>query len=158
MRSPSEYVRLGLLALCLGGAGCAALSQKALPPQVRLDAVKVLEVGLNDQRFRLDFEAVNPNSFPLPVRSVDYTVRLAGQPFASGSATESFTLPAGGDGRFSIDVRTDLLSSASMLSVLILREGRREIDYELAGTLGVNIPFAKALDFREEGRVLLNSR
>lgn len=150
LRAPSLPL---LLALAL--AGCATTGYHAEPPDVRLAGVRLLDVDWNAQRFRLDFAASNPNAFPLPVRSIEYTVRLAGQRFAAGSATESFTLPPSGDGRFSIEVHTDLIGSASMLSALILREGRREIDYELAGTLGINLPLARPLRFRESGRVSL---
>jgi len=141
------------VAACLTAGGCATSRFDAEPPTVRLDNVRLLEANWSSQSFVLEFAAENPNAFPLPVRSVDYTVRLAGQRFASGSATEGFTLPARGGGRFSIEVHTDLATSASMLSALVFREGRREIDYELAGELGLDIPFARPLRFRESGRV-----
>lgn len=142
-----------LVAACLTAGGCATSRFDAEPPTVRLDQVRLLDVDWSGQSFVLVFAAENPNGFPLPVRSVDYAVQLAGQRFATGSATEGFTLPARGAGKFSIEVHTDLLSSASMLSALIFREGRREIDYELAGELGLDIPFARPLRFRETGRV-----
>jgi len=142
------------LAACLtGAAGCATSRLDAEPPTVQLDRVRLIDADWSRQRFVLEFAAENPNGFLLPVRSVDYAVHLAGQQFANGSATEAFTLPAGGQGHFSIEVNTDLVSSASLLSVLIFREGRREIDYELAGELGIDIPFARPLRFRESGRV-----
>lgn len=144
-----------LMALAIAVTGCATTAYRAEPPSVRLAGVRLLEADWHGQRFELDFAASNPNAFPLPVRSVDYTIHLAGQRFASGSATESFTLPAKGDGRFSIEVRTDLMSSASLLSALVFREGRREIDYELGGTLGLNIPLARPLRFHESGQVSL---
>lgn len=147
-----------VVAACLTAGGCATSRFDAEPPTVRLAGVRLVDADWSGQRFVLDFAAENPNGFPLPVRSVDYTVRLAGQRFASGSATEGFTLPARGAGDFSIEVHTDLLGSASMLSALIFREGRREIDYDLAGELGLNIPFAKPLQFRESGRVGLAGR
>lgn len=143
---------------CLTAAGCATSRFDAEPPTVRLDGVRLLDADWSSQSFVLDFAAENPNGFPLPVRSVDYAVRLAGQQFASGSATESFTLPARGGGHFSVEVHTDLLGSASMLSALIFGEGRREIDYELAGELGLAIPFTRRLRFHETGRVGLARR
>ncbi len=142
-----------VVAACLTAGGCATSRFDAEPPTVRLDSVRLLEADWSGQSFVLVFAAENPNGFPLPVRSVDYAVQLAGQRFASGSATEGFTLPARGAGQFSIEVHTDLLGSASTLSALIFREGRREIDYELAGELGLDIPFARPLRFRETGRV-----
>ncbi len=154
---PRRSIPAFVLTLSLAATGCAGLGQQVVAPEVTLEAVRLLEAGLGHQRFRLDFQAVNPNGFPIPVRAVEYSVRLAGHPFASGATPESFTLPAGGDGRFSIDVDTDLLRSASMLSTLVFREGRREIGYELGGTLRVNIPFTKAVEFRETGKVLLNT-
>jgi LEA14-like dessication related protein len=147
-----------VVAVIVLAAGCATTGYRPEPPVIRLDGVRLLEAGWSSQRFRLDFEAMNPNAIALPVRSIDYTVRLAGQRFATGSASESFTLPANGEGRFSIEVQTNLMESASMLSTLIFREGRREIDYELGGELGINLPFVKPLQFRESGRVSLALR
>jgi LEA14-like dessication related protein len=144
-----------VVAACLTAGGCAAARFDAEPPTVHLERVRLIDADWSGQSFLLEFAAENPNGFPLPVRSVDYALHLAGQRFASGSATESFSLPARGDGRFSIEVHTDLMQSASMLSALIFREGRREIDYELAGELGIDIPFARPLRFRESGRVSL---
>ncbi len=149
---------VALVAIAAVAAGCATTGYRPEPPVVRLDGVRLLEAGWDSQRFRLDFEAMNPNSLALPVRSIDYTIRLAGQRFATGSASESFTLPANGVGRFSIEVRTDLMESASMLSTLIFRKGQREIDYDLGGELGINLPFVKPLRFQESGRVSLALR
>ncbi|WP_405233004.1 LEA type 2 family protein [Lentisalinibacter salinarum] len=147
-----------VVAACLTAGGCATARFDAEPPTVRLDSVRLVDANWSGQNFVLVFAAENPNGFPLPVRSVDYAVQLAGQRFATGSATEGFTLPARGAGTFSIEVHTDLLGSASMLSALIFREGRREIDYELAGELRVDMPFARPLRFREAGRVDLARR
>lgn len=144
-----------LLTLSLLAAGCATTASRVEAPEVRLDGVTLLDADWTGQRFRLTFEALNPNAIPLPVRTVDYEILLAGQRFASGSAAESFTLPAGGQGMFSLDVDTNLLQSASMLATLIFHEGRREIDYQLVGSLAVDVPFTRPLRFNETGRVTL---
>jgi LEA14-like dessication related protein len=136
-------------------AGCAGLSRPLAEPELTLAGVRLLDVGVTYQRFGLVFDVRNPNSVSLPVKGVNYTVELSGAQFASGETSQSFSVPAHGAARFEIDVSTDLASSAR--HALAVLHSRNQLDYALAGSLEVNLPFARDIPFAREGVVSLQN-
>jgi LEA14-like dessication related protein len=126
-------------------------------PGVSLRNVELTEVDLDGQTFVLDFDVVNPNPFPLPIRSVSYGVELEGLRLASGEAQSAFTVPAGGDSYFAITVDVDLMRTAPQL-FFIVRDGiYRDIPYALEGTLAIDVPLAKPVSFRNQGSIRLEA-
>ena len=136
-------------------ASCAAVEEVVSQPSVSLRDVQVTALDFGGQTFQLDFDIVNPNPFPLPIKSISYGVKLDGHRFASGSAPGAFTIPASSDGAFAINVDLDLLNTAPQL-LFIVREGaHRDIPYSLRGELEVDIPFAPSISFENTGTVRL---
>ena len=134
-------------------ASCAATSTLISVPDVRLTDVAVTSLDFSGQTFRLGFDVSNPNPFPLPVSQVRYGVRLDGQQFAAGETAGNFVVPANGDGEFAISVELDLLKSAPQLLYTVHDGVQRAIPYALEGSLGVDIPFAKPLEFETNGEI-----
>lgn len=134
-------------------AACAGTGPTVESPTVRLEAVEVTSLSLAKQTFVLRFDVTNPNSFPLPVRTIRYQVLLEKERFAGGETTSEFTIPASGDGRFSIDVEVDLMRQATSLLSIIGSGVARPIDYELHGSLHVALPFARPLTFASSGTI-----
>lgn len=132
---------------------CAATGPAIESPTVRLDAVEVTSLSLAKQKFVLTFDVANPNPFPLPVRTIRYEVLLEKERFAGGETTSEFTIPASGDGRFSINVEVDLMRQATSLVSIIGSGVARPIDYELHGSLHVALPFARPLTFASSGTI-----
>lgn len=151
-------IRYGYLiaAVCMLSA-CASLSDLVESPQVSLNSVQLTDFSLSAQTFELGFDVSNPNRFALPVKSVKYGVQLDGLAFASGSTPGAFSVPASGDGEFSISVSLNLLQTAPKLLSIIRDGARRDIPYEVQGELGVDIPFAKAVSFSNSGEIRLKS-
>ncbi|MDH3846681.1 MAG: LEA type 2 family protein, partial [Gammaproteobacteria bacterium] len=105
----------------------------------------------------LDFDVINPNPFPLPIRSVSYGVELDGFRFASGETLGEFTVPANSDSHFEITVDVDLMRTAPQL-MFIVRDGiHRDIPYALEGRFAIDVPFANPVSFRNEGSIRLNA-
>ena len=73
----------------------------------------------------VDIVGANPNPFPLPVKSIRYSVQLGERRFASGETQGTFNVPASGEGSFAISVDMDMLQQTSQLSSL-LRGGIRQ--------------------------------
>lgn len=145
-----------LVAACLLSA-CASMEQLISAPGVSLRNVQVASLDYSAQMFVLSFDVTNPNTFPLPVKSVFYRVELDGQRFASGETEGSFTVPARSDSEFAISVELDLLRTAPQL-LYVVRDGvNRDIPYELNGEFGVDIPFAKAVSFKSSGEIRLRA-
>jgi LEA14-like dessication related protein len=132
-------------------ASCATSRVTVQAPEVVLTGVQVKDIGFGGQKFLLGFSVSNPNPFPLPVRSIRYNVRLDDQNFAGGETQSDFVVSARGDGKFVIGVELDLLQSVSQLASLLKGGMPETIDYELHGSLAVDIPFARPVPFSSSG-------
>lgn len=80
-------------------AGCNALPPSDLePPRLRFSDFQIDELGLTDIRFVLAVDTENPNRVEIPLRNVDFSLELLGQPFADGRVLDrTVTLPALGE-------------------------------------------------------------
>jgi LEA14-like dessication related protein len=144
-----------LLAVCL--SACATVSEGLIDsPNVSLRNVQVVGLGFKSQTFLLSFDIANPNSFPLPIRNVGYTVKLDGQRFASGETVSEFTVPARGVTSFAISVDLDLLQSGPQLLSTVRGGTSRAVRYELKGRFAVDIPFAPAVSYHDTGQIRFN--
>ena len=156
MMETGRFRTIALSAVALLAAGCASTGVIVERPSVTLSNVAVTEVDLGGQTFVLDFDVVNPNPFPLPIRSIAYGVELEGLRLASGETRSAFTVPAGGESHFEITVDVDLMRTAPQL-MFVVREGiYRDIPYALEGSFAIDVPFANPVTFRNEGSIRLN--
>ena len=126
-------------------AGCATFRPEA--PEVRLADLSIESIGLFEQSYRLGLRMRNPNDRALDVESLRFDLTLAGRSFADGVATEGFTLPAGGEERVEVVVRSDLGSVLDLLSDWV--DGNRALPYRLSGEArladwgGITVPFSR---------------
>ena len=126
-------------------AGCATFRPD--PPEVRLADLSIDRIGLFEQRYRLGLRMRNPNDRELDVESLRFDLILAGRAFADGVSTEGFSLPAGGEERVEVVVRSDLGSVLDLLSDWV--EGDRALPYRLSGTArladwgGITVAFSR---------------
>lgn len=147
-----------LLLLVFSLGGCASMPDSPVSsPTVQLKNVQVVGLGFKGQTFLLSFDVENPNAFPLPIRNIDYGVKLDGQQFASGQTTSEFTVPANGDSSFAISVDLNLLQTSPQLLFIVRDGARSDIRYELEGRLGVDIPLVPSLKYRNNGTIRLSS-
>jgi LEA14-like dessication related protein len=157
MMETARFRMPGLALVACFAAGCASTGVMIEKPGVSLRNVAVTEVDLDGQTFVLNFDVVNPNPFPLPIRSVSFGVELEGLSLASGETRSAFTVPAGGDGHFAITVDVDLMRTAPQL-MFIVRDGiYRDIPYALEGSLAIDVPLAKPVSFRNQGSIRLDA-
>ena len=157
MMETARIRKIGLGVVACLAAGCASTGVMFEKPGVSLRNVEVKAVDLDGQTFVLDFDVVNPNPFPLPIRSVSYGVELEGLRLASGEAHGAFTVPAGGDSQVAITVDVDLMHTAPQL-IFIVRDGMyRDIPYALKGSLAIDVPNAKPVSFRNQGSIRLDA-
>lgn len=158
MRATIRGYGLVLALLATAFTGCATTMESLVKsPDVKLSNVQIVGLGLKSQTFLLSFDVRNPNGFSLPVRSVNYGVRLDGQRFASGETPSEFSIPANGDAQFAISVDLNLLQTAPQLLSIVRQSVRDEVSYELEGTLAVDIPLAPPVSFRNAGSIRLSS-
>lgn len=136
---------------------CASMEELVQPPRVSLRYVKVQDLDFKRQTFVLGFDVTNPNPVSLPVRSVSYGIKLDGYRFASGETVSAFTIPASSDAEFAISADLDLLSTAPALLTIVRQATRRDIPYELEGSLGIDIPLLKPVEFESSGEIRLSA-
>lgn len=121
------------------------LPSKPLKPTIELIDVRPLNVSLTEQKLRFTLKVTNPNSFELPVESIDFIARFNGSDIANGKSKQAVSIPANSDGKLTLDVTAGLDRLVSTLKTLL--EGQTlNLDYELAGTVRIEnwstpIPF-----------------
>ena len=157
MMETTRLRKIALGAVACFAAGCASTGITVEKPGVSLQTVEVADISLGGQTFVLEFEVVNPNPFPLPIRTISYGIELDGFRFASGETQGAFTVPANGDSHFEITVDVDLMRTAPQL-MFIVRDGvYRDIPYALEGRFAIDVPLANPVSFRNEGSIRLDA-
>ena len=145
------FLRGAIACLALLGAGCA-LVPKMEPPHLEVVDVQLLRGDLLQQELRLGMRVQNPNNRALAVRSVQYEVRVAGEPFAHGESVRDFVVPALGESRFDLTVT----ANAAAAVLRLLAGGRRDsLDYEITGSAKLANGLVRSIPFEHRGELRL---
>ncbi len=139
-------------------SGCATTETLVSAPEVELTAVRLASASFSGQTFVLEFDASNPNAFPLPVKAVKYRILFDNQKFARGETQGRFTIPAQGDGAFALTVEVDFLGSATKITSLLSDGMPEHVEYEVQGSLAVDIPLVRPLGFSNSGVIPIKKR
>ncbi len=131
-------------------AGCAALAPHFEHPRLFLIGVEVKDATLGEQHFRVRMRVQNPNDRALPVRGIDYTIRLGDEDFGAGSTVSEFVVPARGEADFEMLVTTNL--AATLWKVLPrLKDSSQRLEYRLLGKVRTDLAFLHTIPFDERG-------
>lgn len=140
--------RLTLVAL-LALAGCSSLLPKLEAPRLSIVNVELLKSDLLQQQLRVRMRVQNPNDRTLPVRSIEYSIEVAGEEFAHGDSDRNFVVPALGETEFDVNVT---VNAASLLLRLAGGGGRnRELNYRLVGTVKLSSGLLRSIPFEQKG-------
>ncbi|MGB6604975.1 MAG: LEA type 2 family protein [Steroidobacteraceae bacterium] len=133
--------------------GCA-LAPKLEAPTLSIVSVQLTSGTLWEQSLKVRVHVHNPNDRALPVQSLEYTLEVDGQPFASGASDSSFLVPALGETEFDMSMTTNLADTL----VRLLGRGPdalgQRVAYRLTGKVVLaqgllrSIPFAQSGTFR----------
>jgi len=137
--------------------GCSTLKSPFEQPVVKLAGVQLVQIGLLQQTYGVTLQVDNPNGYTLPIKGVNYAVKLAGQDFATGLTPNAFSIPANGSDQVQVEVRTNLLESIGHLSRM-LADGPQNVDYELSGDIQIDLPLIGAIPFTQSGTIPLTRR
>ena len=139
----------GLLGTWLLGA--CSLVPKFEKPTLELVSLKLADGNLLSQRFNVRLKVLNPNDRALPVNGLRYTVEIDGKAFGKGESPRAFTVPARGEAEF--DMTLDANLAGAVAAVLSRRERAkgRELEYRLKGTVSIDLPLMRSLDFDQVG-------
>jgi LEA14-like dessication related protein len=126
-------VRRGLvilsIALLSACAGLGGLSQK---PEVSVAGLKLVQVGVFEQRFILKLRVQNPNDVELRINGLSVEVEFNGQPFITGLSDKGVTVPRFGEAVLEVMATSTLGSALKQLREL-QKGGRERIDYRIVG-------------------------
>lgn len=145
------------LMLALGLTSCAGTTPLVDTPRVTLVGVEMTSLSFRSQTFLLKFHVDNPNHMSLPIESLRYQVRLGEHRFASGKSRGGFVVPPDGEYAFAISVDLNILQQTSLVTSLLQTTMREDVEYELQGSLVVDIPYARPLQFSNSGVVSISS-
>lgn len=147
----SLLLTLGLL-VSLGG--CSSwLTDDFRDPEVRLLKVDVVKAKLLEQKFVLRFRIDNPNDISLPIRGLNYNVKLNGVLLAEGQSDKSFTVPARGHHTFEVPVRTNLWRHLKRI-VNSLEDPDEPISYQLQGEVKTGLMFGRSVHLQRNGEII----
>lgn len=141
---PSVY--LCLLAASLLLAACATLQPKE-SPRVSLVGVKLIGVGLLEQRFSLTLRIQNPNRTPLDIEGLSFKVEIDGKDFARGVSGNGAEIPAFGEQLLTVEASSTLLDLIDQLQRL--QPDMNGLDYRIHGSISprgslTNVPFERS--------------
>lgn len=147
----SLLLTLGLL-VSLGG--CSSwLTDDFRDPEVRLLKVDVVKAKLLEQKFVLRFRIDNPNDISLPIRGLNYNVKLNGVLLAEGQSDKSFTVPARGHQTFEVPVRTNLWRHLKRI-VNSLEDPDEPISYQLQDEVKTGLMFGRSVHLQRNGEII----
>ena len=137
--------RVVILVALLVLSACSTLVPKPEKPTVELVSVRPLNISLSRQKLRFNLKVVNPNSFDMPIETVDFIASLNDTNIASGKSNQAVTVPANSDAIVSLDVTAGLDRLTSSIETLLAGDSLN-LDYELRGEVKVStwpkpIPF-----------------
>jgi len=144
---------LPLMALLL--TACALLPEPPEPPNVTLSDLKIVDVGIFEQQYRVQLRIQNTNNYPLPIIGMNFKLQLNDKHFAQGVSGQSVNVAAFTDELLTVDVVSNLSNIIQQLQTL-----GSEVDtafrYRLSGKLTLSDHIRK-VPFEHLGQVTLSS-
>jgi len=136
---------LCLLVLPLVLAACVSLGGYQEAPKVSLASIKVLDVGVLEQKLGLTIRVQNPNEKELPIKAFSYDLLLNGQLFASGVSASAVTVPAFGNGTVEVEAFSSLGSVLRQFAEY-RKGGLNKVAYRIKGNAiltesSIRLPF-----------------
>lgn len=128
------------------------ITPKPEKPTVELVHLSLGKLSLFEQKIRLRLRVSNPNDRDIPVSSLSCFVKLEKIEVAQGVVRTPFLVPALGTHEFDMDVSASLLKVGRPLLDL-LKTRRHTLNYQLTGTLNVDIVFVGPLTFNKNGKI-----
>jgi len=144
---------LGGVAVLL--SACAVFHFQA--PDVTPTAVELMDVQLNQQRFKVTLHVQNPNDRALPIKSANCSLQIEGVEVGQGAITDPFNVPAHGETDVDMIVTTNFATSVPDLLLRIARRGQLP-SYRLSGSVNPDITMLPPIPFWKSGQFTLPSQ
>lgn len=143
-------VALGLATLL----GCASAGRDVVAPRITLQNLEALAPSAGQQRFRAGLIIDNPNTEPILVQNLEFTLRLADQGILDGAYSGPLTIPALDRQTITLGLQSDIISSLSRL-LSFVQGAENALPYELVGRVTLGRATSEPLTFGTRGQVPL---
>ncbi len=155
MKINKRIISVATILLCLYFlAGCAAVTHlSGEKPQVSLKNISIVpgETTLVP-RFKIDLHLVNPNSTPLPLHGIFYTLKLADEQILSGASNQLPTVAGYSEEDISLFADVDLAGGVKLVKQLL--NGKiSNLDYLLDAKIDTG-KFSPSLHLQEKGKII----
>jgi LEA14-like dessication related protein len=131
-------------------AACSLVAPHFERPTLTVAGIELVGGNLLQQNFLVKFNIQNPNDRALPVTGLHAELNVLGERVASGIVDRAFVVPAQGSSQFDMTISANL---ALVLFKLKANTDKRsdDIDYELTGVAGIDLPWLREVPFRQRG-------
>lgn len=136
-----------LLSAALLLPACSSVPGVIEQPTISIQNIGLRDISLTQGTAVITLNVNNPNAFPLPIKGIEYGLRLNGHPVASGDQVQEQSIGARQEVPVNIPVRLDFVELARLAPVA-WRE--RRLQYDLTGA--VKLPLIK-VPFQRQGGV-----
>jgi len=152
----ARIVRLLILTLVVGLAGCETQYRHAQPPEIRVAGLRLLPTSnLLEQQFELDLAIGNPNDFGFGIDGLRYVLYLNGRKFATGYSGDHVTVARLSEARITTVGRTDL---AKVVRQILALPDADSIDYRISGDAFLTDFPKKSMSFDKSGSIRIGRR
>lgn len=135
--------------------GCTVLTPDFEEPSVQVTGLEPLPSSRGgDLRFRIRLRVDNPNSVPLSLAGLYYTLELAGHKVVTGTASDLPRIPAYGGDDIVVDASANLMGSFMAAAELMSMRGDT-VPYTLEAKLGLQRTFPPSIRVRKSGEIRL---
>lgn len=135
-----------ILLIALFLQACATIKPPGFEdPAVTVTSVKILPTNELAPTFEIKLNVVNPNTIPLSLKGVSYSVSLEGHKILTGVSNQIPIIPAYGEGDITLRAKANVLNSLRLMTTLLSSsQPQNKLEYELKakldlGTLSPNI-------------------
>ncbi len=126
---------------------CSSVPGVVEKPTVSVQNISLQQLSLTQGTAVVTLNVTNPNSFPLPLKGIEYGVTLNGHRVASGDQVQEQTIGAGQQVPVNIPVKLDFVELVKLAPVAL---HERKLQYDLSGA--VRLPFIK-VPFQRQGGI-----
>jgi len=133
---------------------CSSLPRQLVSPRVEIAELQLVQASFDGQRFAVRLVLENPNAIAIPVRLLEFDIRLGGEGLLEGASSAPFRLPANGSQAVEVEIFSNLVSSATRLLALVQGPGN-VLEYEIQGRLTLDVRFREPIGFYQRGQVPL---
>lgn len=144
---------LALLTAAMLLSACALTRLQA--PDIQPTSVELIEVQLDQQRFKVGMHVQNPNDRDLPIKSANCTLEIQGVEVGRGEIDGPFRVPAHGEIDIDMVVTTNAVASLPNLILRLAQGGAQMPSYRLSGSVNPDIAWLPPIPFAKSGQITL---